>query len=133
MSVGAAKVTATGKVVQLNAKAEPDSIVTEADAQSPRLLAKLLTGILAELARLRRRYAPRHIDFEDLAIASGGKTLSLHHGFNGRVRWWLVDVEITGSSAAPIVQKWSPLTDADHLGLWTDSNHRVSIRVEETA
>lgn len=131
MSIGAAKITAAGKLIQLNPKAEPDAVVTEADVQSPHLLAKLLTGILTEIVNLRRRYAPRHIDFEDITIASGGKTYTFRHGFNGRVRWWVVDYENTGATVGVIVQKWAPLTDANTLGIYSNCDGRITLRVQE--
>jgi hypothetical protein len=57
--------------------------------------------------------------------------VKLQHNFNGRVRWWLVDYQIIGGAAAPIIQTDSANTDANTLVLLTYTTGLASFRVEE--
>jgi hypothetical protein len=80
------------RVRQLDRPSEPDENVTEEDAGKPRELVKLLMRMLRDIALLKRRWWPRRIDFEDRAVTGTGTVAyRFTHGFDGRVRWWVVD------------------------------------------
>lgn len=129
-SLSAAKVNKAGLVVQLGSKPTPDETVDVEDVKDPHKLTRLLGRILLELSQLRRRFMPRHVDFEDLTLGATGNT-SLQHNFSGRVRWWIVDYEIVGASGAPILAKNSTLTTANTLVLASYKTALVTVRVEE--
>lgn len=129
--VGITRITSTGAVKQLDGKAEPDQQVTEADVQDAPKLARLLTSLLKDVATLRRRFRPRRVDFENITCSAGGVTFPLQHRFGGKVRWWVVEWQITGGSGAPILQTWTG-TDSNTLVLWSDKAGIATIRVEES-
>ncbi len=86
-----AKISAvTGQSKQLDVRAAPREVVTEEDVQQPKKLAELLGRILVALTELRRRWAPRKIDFEDQPVGTS-TDYRFEHRFGGRVRWWVVD------------------------------------------
>lgn len=126
----AAVVASDGTVRQLDGRAEPDFVVEPKDVQDAPRLAKLLGIMLRELARLKRSWAPRRIDFVDVTCAAGGVTIRLEHGFGGAVRWWVVDWQISAASGAPILQRYTG-TDENTLVLWSDKAGVATIRVEE--
>ena len=98
----AARVDASGKMIPLGPRAQADQTITEADVTDTAKLTRLLVKLLADVALLRRRWAPRRIDFEDISGRSNsGGVVMLAHGFGGRVRWWVVGWS-SGSTTAPI-------------------------------
>lgn len=127
---GAARVDNAGKVTQLGPKPAPDETVTVEDVQDPAKLAKLATRILASLAALRLTWVPRRIDFEDVAVSTSGATVTLQHNFNGRVRWWLVGWQSSGTTA-PILKESTTATDANTLVLLSYVAGTATLRVEE--
>ena len=126
---------ADGKPRQLDAKAEPDEQVTEEDVQQPAKLARLLTRLLAVIAKLLRAWNPRRIDFENIAIAPD-TTYRFTHKFGGRARWWLVSWKPTSfaSNWYPfLLENPSNPSTNDVLILTASSvtDGVASIRVEE--
>ena len=133
---GCAKVSADGVVTQLDGKATASQSVTEDDVQLPAKLARMLGGLLADVAALRRRFQPRHVDFEDVAVLTTGASnpVQLRHGMGGRVRWWVVGWQCA-TNAAPIIRESTdsavaPVSTADTLVLLSYVAGAVTIRVE---
>jgi hypothetical protein len=129
-NTGAARVASDGAVTQLGGKAAPTDVVTETDVQDPAKLARMIARVVGDVAALKRRFAPRRVDFHDITTAAGGTAIRLEHGLNGRVVWWPIDYQMTGATVAPILQR-SSLTDASTLVLLSYTTGTVSIRVEE--
>lgn len=128
---GLAKVLSTGVMKQLDGKADPDQQVTEQDVQQPPKLARLLTDVLRDLARLKRRPYLRRIDYEDIAVTAGG-SVTLAHRFNARVRWWVVDWVPSVSGVAPVFERTVATTDANTLILKAGNSGTATFRVEES-
>lgn len=88
-----ARIDAAGRVERLDGKAEPAKSVDEADVQKPSTLVRLLREILADVAALKRRAAPRRITFPSRSYAGDGVTkYRLPHDFGSIpdllvVRW----------------------------------------------
>lgn len=129
--MSAAKVTSAGAVSRQDARAEPDENVTADDAADTAKLARMLTRLLATVARLQRAFAPRRIDFEDVAVSTAGAQVPLAHNFNGRVRWWICGWQSTGTSAPILRESSSTVTDANTLYLQSYVAGTACIRVEE--
>lgn len=127
-----AKIDSTGKATNLDGKAAPDEVVTEADVQEPPKLARLLVRILKDIAGLKRTPAPTFIDFEDIAVVAFNPPVQLQHNFNGRVRWWVVDWVSTGS-VGPVFTSdpTQKVSTASTLILYPYSTGTVTIRVEK--
>lgn len=122
-----AVVDAQGKVRALSKKQQPREQVTEKQVTSPAYLARLAMRVLAEIADLRRRFAPRRVDFEDVLVDATGTTLNqFPHNFGGRVRWWVVDA----AGAVPALVR-DASTDASTLRLTSTVACVVTIRIEE--
>jgi hypothetical protein len=124
----AATVPASGVVRQLDRPASPDEVMSEVDAQNAVKLARVLLRILKDVATLKRRWWPDRIDFEDFPVSTAGATVTLNHGLGGRVRWWLVDWESSGTTA-PILKRTSATTN-DSLVLASYVAGTATIRVE---
>lgn len=118
--------TGSGKAVQLDRPKEPDVEVTEEQASDPKRLARLLMSILRDVAAIRRRHWPRRIDFEDVALGSGGAAHRFPHGFRSRVRWWVVDWQ---GASAPVLSK-STSSDDSTLVLESSVAGTATIRIE---
>ena len=119
----------SGPVRQLDRKAEPDEQVTTEQAKDPERVSRLLMSILRDLAQLKRRWAPRRIDFEDRTVDATGTALHrFSHNFAGRVRWWVVDWQ--ASSGAPSLRRHAS-SDENTLVLVSSVAGTASIRVEE--
>lgn len=132
--MSAAKVDSVGKVTNLDGRAETDEVVTEADVQDAKKLSRLLVRLLSTVATLRRQFAPRRIDFEDVPCFTLGTQIALQHNFNGRVRWWVVGWQSGGGSAyilreLAVAAPASP--DANTLYLQSFTAGTACIRVEE--
>lgn len=131
----AARVTSTGLMKVLDRQPRPDEQVTEKDIAEPPKLARVLTQMLKDIALLKRRFAPRRIDFEDQKV-SPSTTYRFQHRFNGRVRWWVVQWKPTSFAA-----NWQPFlledpsnpSDANTLVLTASgsTDGTATIRVEE--
>lgn len=126
----AARIDATGKIYQLGPKSQPDQNLTEDDVADATKLTKLLVKMLGDIAALRRRYAPRRIDFEDIVTGTSGATFQLQHNLSGRVRWWLVGWSAVGTSA-PVLKEFPSLITSNTLALQSYVAGTATIRVEE--
>ncbi len=93
------RIDSAGNVYQLDRQAEPDEVVTEADAQDPRKLSRLLMRLLKDIAGLRRLFKPKQLDREDFRITYDVATYRIPHGFNSRVHWWIAGWRATSESA----------------------------------
>lgn len=124
--MSAAIVPSKGRSRQLDGRAEPDEVITPEDAADSTKLARLLIRILQEVATLRRRWWPRHIDFED--IDTNVATIRLPHGFGGRVRWWIVDQD---DAFGTFLGRSLSARDDNTLVLTSGGSGIVTIRVEE--
>jgi hypothetical protein len=123
-----ARVASTGKVYQLDRQATPDEVVTAEDVKDADKLARMLARLLREVSDIKRRWWPRSRDYEDKAVVSG-TPLRLGHGFNARVRWWVVDWVPTTPGDVPVFEK-STSTDLKTLVLDVGNSGTVSVRVE---
>lgn len=96
-----------GAPTQLDTKATPPVSVTEGDAAEPRWLARVLTRVLADIAEIRRRFAPNRITFRDIAVTGTGAGASRHsltHNFGQLVEWWPVRVINPGPDVEDIAE-----------------------------
>lgn len=118
-----------GKMRQLDRRPEPDEPVTDKDVQDPKYLARLLFRMLQELARLKRRWWPKHFDYEEQEVDATGTTKHRFvHGLNQRVRWW--PVEWKDATGGPqLVQHVD--TDDHTLVLVSYTAGTLTLRVEE--
>lgn len=128
--LGCAKVSSDGKVTQLGPKPAGDVRLTGADVIDPPTLARTIERLINGVATLRARWYPRRIDFEDVPVASGSVLVYLAHGFNGRVRWWVVDWQSTLANKTPVLTR-DASTDANTLVLVSNIDGVATIRVEE--
>lgn len=129
-----AVVPTSGTVRQLDRQAEPDEQVDEEQVKDAPRLARLLMRILRDLALLKRRFWPGHIDHEDRVVDSTGTTkYRFPHGFGGRVRWWVVDWQVGSAFKLSYSPSLSRHTDSDDntLVLVSYVDGTVTIRVEE--
>lgn len=120
---------AVGEPRQLDRRAEPDEQITEQQAKDSGRVARLLMTLLRDVVTLKRRWWPRRYDFEDRLVDDTGTTkYRFHHGFNGRVRWWVVDWS-NASTNSQLIRH----ADSDNNTLVLVSNEigKVTIRIEE--
>lgn len=129
--MSAVTVPSIGKAKALDGRAAPDEVVTEENVQDPKKLSELLVRLLRDVASLKRRFSPRRIDFEDVAVGGAGATVSLQHNFGGRVRWWIVDWSDASGTRSNIYRD-TTLTTANTLVLVSLVVGIATIRVEET-
>ncbi len=129
--MSAARVDSAGVVKLLDGRATPEEVVSEADVREPAKLAKTMARILATVAAVRRAFAPSRIDFEDVPVSTAGAQVALGHGFNGRVRWWIVGWQSTGTTAPILRESAATVTDANTLYLQSYVAGTACIRVEE--
>jgi hypothetical protein len=127
--VSSAVINSDGDVRQLDTRAGEPIVITSEDVKDDEKLARLLQDALRELAALRRRFAPRMIEFEDQAVTAG-QALRVTHNFGGRVRYWPVDWRPTTPGDAPLFDK-STSTDEDTLVLTVGNAGTVTILVRE--
>ncbi|MER3466186.1 MAG: hypothetical protein C4340_03215 [Armatimonadota bacterium] len=124
-----------GKIRQLDRRAEPSELVTREQVMDPARLVRIVMDILRDVARFKRRWHPRRIDFEDVVVDSTGRPFRLPHGFGGRVRWWVVDWRSTAGNAPKIETAkdadGKPLSDDRTLVLRSLADGTATIRVEE--
>ena len=127
---GCSKVDAAGKITQLGSKPAASVDVTEDDVSGIPKLARLISGIMADIATLRARYYPRCHDFEGVVCGTiGATTALLEHGFGGGVRWWIVNW--TGASAGPSLVEYAAGTTATTIQFQSYVAGTATVRVEE--
>lgn len=122
-------VPAVGPLRTLDQPAEPDEQITPDQVEDTSRMARLLMRIVRDVARLRRRWAPRFIEFEGRVVdATGTTAYRFAHGFgNARVRYWVVQ----WSGAAAHNLRYSTASDANTLVLTSTSAGTATVRVEE--
>ena len=101
-----------------------DGQVTEETAGDPGRLSQLLTRLVIAVRGLERIQRKPFQDFDIAPGASG--TITVHHRFNGAVRWWVVDWQ---GSAAPNLRR-SNTSTATELVLTTGAAGTGVLRVE---
>lgn len=118
----------------LDAKKQQDEIVTPEDATDGVKLGRLLTRMLAELAALRRRFAPKRTTFRDI-VSTGAELdpqrFTLIHKFGGVVEWWVVGVNSLGLVELPLVAEVVDESDDSSLVLDVYFEGTIAVRVEE--
>ena len=124
----AARVDRAGNVYQLDRRPTPDEPISEDDVQEPTKLVRILGRLARDVAEIKRRFFPRRVDFEDRVVTSGD-VLRLPHGFEARVRWWVVDWVPSTPGDVPLFEKLSA-TDTKTLVLEVGNTGTVSIRLE---
>ncbi len=129
---GAAKVAVDGKVTTLGPRPSPNAVVTTEDVKDPTKLAALLGWIVGVLSTLMARWYPRRIDFEDVTVGGAGATVTLEHGFGGRVRWWVVDWIDSGGGGTAYTLNKSTASTTNTLVLTSFTLGLATIRVEES-
>lgn len=118
----------TGKIRQLDGRAAPEDVLTAKDVSDPEKLARLLGKVISDVAALRRRFAPRRLDFQDLTLdATGTAKFRLEHRFGGAVRYWVVG---WNGAAAPNIRQHADTTN-DVLVITSTSAGTATVRVEE--
>lgn len=123
------RIDSAGKTYPLDVKPAPAEVVTEDDAKEPKKVARILGRLLADVAALRRRFAPARIDFEGVICGTiGQSTQILQHNFNGAARWWVVGW--TGATAAPALVELAAGTTANTLQFQSYAAGVACIRVE---
>lgn len=121
-------VPAQGPLRQLDGKSEPDEQVTEDVVSDPHRLSRLLMRMMKDVAVLKRRWWPRRLDFEGIAVdATGTVPFRLPHGFGGAVRYWVVSW--TGAAAANLLL--GAASDGNTLVLFSTVAGTATVRVEE--
>ncbi len=122
-----AVVEQSGRMRPLDRPAEPEEQVTEPDVADDAKLSRYVMRLLRDVARLRRRWWPRRIDFRDLTVTAAG-TVRLGHGFGGRVNYWVLCWESAGSTYN---FRRNAATDNNTLVLDVGTTGTGTIRVEE--
>ena len=127
--MSAARIDSAGRAYPLDGKSGPRQVVSSEDVTDPVKLAETLTRMLADVAGLTRAFVPSRVDFEDMTVLAAGGTLTLHHGYGGRVRWMLIGCSVNITSIAE-----TAATTADDLVLSVTSsaNGVATFRVEAT-
>lgn len=129
--MGTAAVESDGTIRQLDGRAEPEAVVTEADVQDAAKLARMVQALQRDVAALKRAWAPRVMYFRDVAVTATTTTvIRLTHGFGGRVNWSVVRWDASSAGVEVRIDEDSG-TDADTLCLTSGAAGTVTIRVEE--
>ncbi len=128
--MSAAKIDSAGNVTQLDGRLQPPEVFNDQDAQDPVKLARVVARLLAENTELRRRFNADRLDFEDVAVSTAGASVTLQHNFAGRVRWYLVGWQSSGTDA-PILKEDTTNTTENTLVLKSYVAGTATIRVEE--
>lgn len=129
-----------GATRQLDRAAEPATQITPEEVKDASRLARILMGILRDVAALKRRFKPRRLDFEDATFDGTGTTkYRFAHGFNGRVRFWvtgctsLTPVTVGfGTATIPPALVQHADTDKNTLVLVSFVPCTATLRVEES-
>jgi len=129
-----ANINSAGTVSQLDKPAEPDENITEENVKDQKMLARFLLRMFRDIATLKRRWAPRRIDYTDLVstgTAGSPQTFRLEHGLGGPVVWWPVRITVAGTVVLPFIYEINTSTDTV-LVLQVYFPGTLTIRVEES-
>ncbi len=120
----------------LDARPQPEEVVTPEDATDGPKLGRLLMRLLRELSDLRRRFAPKRITYRDI-VSDGTDSVpyrvTLVHNFGGPVEWWAVDTHSTGTVVIPHVVRDADDSTTNEIALDIYFEGTLAIRVEESA
>jgi hypothetical protein len=125
----AAIIRPNGQVRQLDRPPTLDEVITEADVQDPSKLARLLLRLVKDVTTMLRRFWPRRVEFEDWPVGTAGEIVTLIHGFEARVRWYVVDWRSAGTDAPVLIQD-TDATTPTKLVLASHVAGTATIRVE---
>lgn len=127
-------VPAYGPIRQLDGRREPDEQVTPEQATDPDRVSRILMKILRDVAELKRRWFPRHIDFEGLVSTgtdSAPQRFRLGHNLKADVRWWVIDTRNANTVVVTLINR-APSSDPNTLILDVYYEATLTIRVEES-
>lgn len=120
-------VNASGVVRVLDRPAGDAPPFDEREIKDAQTLARILLGIVRDVARALSGWRPNRTDFEGMVVdATGTTTYRLKHDFGGLVRYW--PVEWVGAAAPNLCRHTS--SDATTLVLTSTSAGVATIRVE---
>lgn len=92
----------------LDAKAVAATTVNASDVTDPSWLARALTGLLEDVAELKRRFAPNRITFRDIIVtgtSGGAQRITLAHRLGQLVEFWPVRaIGATGANPVNVVE-----------------------------
>lgn len=128
-----AVVTSTGVARSLDRIPESTAPLTEKDVQEPITLARLVLGLLRDVAKILGRWRPRTTDFEGIvSTGSAGTPVSVRlvHNFGTNVRWWVTDCQLAGVVVVPLVMR-TAASDLNTLTLSIYYPATLSFHVEE--
>lgn len=126
-----ANIDAAGKVKPLERSIQPSEQITGEDAKDAVNVARAMMRILRDVAQLKRRWMPKRVDFEGVAVdKTGQKKFSLRHNLGGPVRWWVVDWE-TNEPLRPSPALIRVASDDTTLTLVSYAAGTVTLRIEE--
>ncbi len=128
-----ANVEADGTVKQLDRRPGPDENISDEEVRDNSLLGKILLRIFRDVATLKRRWAPRRVDFRGIVstgTAASPQTVRLAHGMGGPVVWWPVRVAGLGAGSLKFIEELASSTE-NTLDLSVMFEATLTIRVEE--
>jgi hypothetical protein len=121
---------ASGVMRQLDRPSDPEEQVNDDQISDETQMSRLMMGILRDIVKMKRRFWPSYLEFEDRTVdASGTTVLRLTHNFGKRVRWWVVDW--SGASSGHHLVKHAS-SDLNTLALVSFTAGTVTVRVEES-
>lgn len=127
------RISSSGKVTQLDKRAEPDEQVTIERVSDAERLVRLLMDLLRDVTLLKRRWWPQFIDFDGVVTTGDDVTPSTHrfaHNFGGPVRFWIVDLASTTSANSNLLVR-EDSSDANTLVLSAYFPATISLRIEQ--
>lgn len=120
-----------GRVRQLDARADTPVVVTAADVTDAEKLSRMLQQALRDVEDMKRRWNPRVVYFQDLAVTATTTTvIRLEHGFGGRVNWEVSRWDASVAGTGVRIEEHAD-TDNGALCLVSGAAGTVTIRVEE--
>lgn len=125
--------TVDGSARQLDTGRQADEVVSAEEIADAPKLARLLTRMLGETARIQRRWQPSYIDFTDIVTTGGDiapSRFTLTHRFGGEVRFWIVDLTKPVGALSSLLSRVET-SDENNLVLDAFFAATITVRVEE--
>lgn len=120
-----------GLIQRLDGRGTQNADISETDVTTPKTLVRILRTLLADVAALKRRFAPRRITYRDVLVdGTGTKKLRFPHDFNGRAEYTVTSWKATAPPGTADLQ-FDSTSDARTLVLVSYKAGVASIRVEE--
>ena len=118
--------------VVLDGRAPSNIVVTSKDVQDPERLARMVQELAREVVHLKRTWTPSRMYFRDRTVTATNTTKILfHHGFGGRVNWWVARWDsLPAAAGAPYGLDEHADSDANTLVLVSSVAGVVTICVE---